>query len=56
MAGDAILCHLGKKGYALHDQWVANPAAKADCEKSYDTLNQLWIPKLDLGYEYMTSK
>ena len=30
MARDAILCCLGKKGYTLHDEWVANPDMKAN--------------------------
>ena len=29
MARHAILCCLGKKGYALNDEWVADPATKA---------------------------
>ena len=29
MARDAILCCLGKKGYALHGEWVADPVTKA---------------------------
>ena len=35
--------------------WLTQPQ-KPTSENSYDTLNQLWIVKLDLGYEYMTSK
>ena len=33
MARDAILYCLRKKGYALHDEWVANPATKADWQE-----------------------
>ena len=56
MARDSILRCCGKKGYTLYDEWVANPATKLIGENSYDTLNWLWIPKSDLGYEYMTLK
>ena len=51
MARDAILCCLGKKGYALHDEWVDNPTTKPIGKNSYNTSNQLWILKLNLGYE-----
>ena len=30
MARDAISCCLGKKGYVVHDECIANPATKAD--------------------------
>ena len=29
IARDTMLCCPGKKGYTLHDDWVANPATKA---------------------------
>ena len=33
MARDTILGYPGKKGYALHDEWIANPATKADWQE-----------------------
>ena len=33
MVRDAILYCLGKKGYALHDEWEASPATKADWQE-----------------------
>ena len=50
MARDATLYCLGKKGYALHDEWVADPATKADwpeflCyfELTLDTKVRPWV-------------
>ena len=33
MARDAFLCCIGKKGCALHKEWVADPATKANWQE-----------------------
>ena len=55
MARDAILCCLGKKGYALHDEWVADPATKANWqeflqyfESTLDIKVRPWVQVYDL--------